>query len=198
MCVCAFLCILANVSEWVSCFVCLSFTVGQTFYSFPGQKECLETWALNSTSKGYSQSFNETIYTSSTHFIRVETFTKRLFHSNVNIWIICFWYFFYGSYLLYWGGQLVLKWKLFRYILTLVGMKYTKNITLDILTVSFIFGHFVHGPLSSSSQSQSFCLRSHRVCEVPWRSRPERETSNSKSRSMSKHIGTLFTTKILN
>ena len=73
-----------------------------------------------------------------------------------------------------------------------------KNITLDILTMSFIFGHFVHGPFSSSSQSQSFFLRSHRVCEVPWRSRPERETYNSKSRSMSKHIGTLFTTKILN
>merc|ERR1719517_16234 len=53
-------------------------------------------------------------------------------------------------------------------------MKCKKNITLDILTMSFIFGHFVHGPLSSSSQSQSFCLRSHRVCEVPWRNRQSR------------------------
>merc|ERR1712107_883452 len=68
-----------------------------------------------------------------------------------------------------------MKWKLFRYILTLVSMKYIKKKnTLDILTVSFIFGHFVHGPLSSSSQSESSCLRSHRVCEVPWRSRQSR------------------------
>merc|ERR1712107_646390 len=68
-----------------------------------------------------------------------------------------------------------MKWKLFRYILTLVSMKFIKKKnTLDILTVSFIFGHFVHGPLSSSSQSESSCLRSHRVCEVPWRSRQYR------------------------
>merc|ERR1719323_1162894 len=54
-------------------------------------------------------------------------------------------------------------------------MKYIKkNIPLDILTVSFMIGHFVLGPLSSSWQSQSFFFRSHRVCEVPWRSRQSR------------------------
>ena len=49
------------------------------FLVFPRAKRMSRNTRLNSTSKGYFQTFNETIYTSSKHFIQSETFIKQVF-----------------------------------------------------------------------------------------------------------------------
>ena len=68
---------------------------------------------------------------------------------------------------MYWGGQLVLKWKLFRYILTLIGMKYIKKTSPWIflqchsyLDISSTVHSLHHLSLNLSASEVTGCVKS--------------------------------------
>ena len=58
------------------------------FLEYPRAKRMSRNRRLNSTSKGCFQTFNETIYTSSSHFIQSETFISQV--SSSSKWINMF------------------------------------------------------------------------------------------------------------